>query len=152
MILPLEIMTSDPAKPVPKPETFRSHLPAIAAAGTVLAAVLGSLVGTAGTVAGMAIGSLVSGTCSWWAERGIRRPAAIAAARTGSRARAGQSGTGPAPREVRYWKGATNGPGSPSIGSSAKSADYLQSSPPTGQVRSTAAATALGPQWNRFGR
>src|SRR6266496_2152788 len=76
-------MTSDPAQPVPKPETFRSHLPAIAAAaaGTVLAAVLGSLIGAAGTVAGMAIGSLVSGTGSWWAERGIRRSAAIAAAR-----------------------------------------------------------------------
>jgi hypothetical protein len=76
-------MTSDPAQPVTKPETFRSHLPAIAAAaaGTVLAAVLGSLMGAAGTVAGMAIGSLVSGTCSWWAEQGIRRSAAIAAAR-----------------------------------------------------------------------
>src|SRR5260370_22880247 len=72
-------MTSDPAKP----QTSRSPLPAIAAAtgGTVLAAVLGSLVGIAGTVAGMAIGSLVSGTSSWWAERGIRRSAAIAAVR-----------------------------------------------------------------------
>jgi hypothetical protein len=29
----------------------------------------------------MVIGSLVSGTCSWWAERGIRRSAAVAAAR-----------------------------------------------------------------------
>jgi hypothetical protein len=79
----LEIMTSGLAQPVTKPETFRSHLPAIAAAaaGTVLAAALGSLVGAAGTVAGMAIGSLVSGTCSWWAERGIRRSAAITAAR-----------------------------------------------------------------------
>jgi hypothetical protein len=50
-------MTSDPSTPA----TFRSHLPAIAAAtgGTVLAAVLGSLMGIAGTVAGMAIGSLV---------------------------------------------------------------------------------------------
>ena len=76
-------MTSDPAQPVTKPETFRSHLPAIAAAaaGTLLAAVLGSLIGAAGTVAGMAIGSLVSGTCSWWAERGIRRSGAVAAAR-----------------------------------------------------------------------
>jgi len=83
-------MTSDPTQPVPEPETFRSHLPAIAAAaaGTVLAAVLGSLIGAAGTVAGMAIGSLVSGTCSWWAERGIRRSAAITAARaTAIRAR-----------------------------------------------------------------
>src|SRR5258708_40108136 len=72
-------MPSDPAKP----QSFRSHLPAIAAAtgGTVLAAVLGSLIGVAGTVAGMAIGSMVSGTSSWWAERGIRRSAAIAAAR-----------------------------------------------------------------------
>src|SRR5204863_4564222 len=81
--LSFEIMTSDPAQPVTKPETFRSHLPAIAAAaaGTLLAAVLGSLIGAAGTVAGMAIGSLVSGTCSWWAEQGIRRSGAVAAAR-----------------------------------------------------------------------
>ena len=86
MAVLLEIMTSDYAKPVSKPETFRSHLPAVAAAaaGTVLAAVLGSLMGTAGTVAGMAIGSVVSGTCSWWAEQGIRRSTAIAAARAGA--------------------------------------------------------------------
>lgn len=83
----LEIMTSDTAKPQPrqeaKRETFRSHLPAIiaATAGTVLAAILGSLIGTAGTIAGMVIGSIASGTCSWWAERGIRRSAAVAAAR-----------------------------------------------------------------------
>jgi hypothetical protein len=83
----LEIMTSDIAKPQTKPEakpeTFRSHVPAIAAAttGTVLAATLGSLIGAAGTIAGMVIGSLASGTCSWWAERGIRRSAALAAAR-----------------------------------------------------------------------
>ena len=82
-----EIMTSATAKPVTKPgakpETFRSHLPAIVAAttGTVLAAILGSLIGAAGTIAGMVIGSLASGTCSWWAERGIRRSAALAAAR-----------------------------------------------------------------------
>jgi hypothetical protein len=75
----LEIMTSAPTKP----ETFRSHLPAIVstAAGTVLAAVIGSLMSTAGTIVGMAIGSVVSGSCSWWAERGIRRSATIAAAR-----------------------------------------------------------------------
>jgi hypothetical protein len=83
----LENMTSDTAKPETKPqakpETFRSHLPAIVAAttGTVLAAVLGSLIGTAGTIVGMVIGSLSSGTCSWWAERGIRRSAALATAR-----------------------------------------------------------------------
>src|SRR6266702_5354499 len=80
-------MTSDTAKPQTKPqakpETFRSHLPAIAAAttGTVLAAILGSLIGAAGTIAGIVIGSLASGTASWWAERGIRRSAALAAAR-----------------------------------------------------------------------
>lgn len=80
-------MTSDTAKPettpAAKPESFRSHLPAIVAAttGTMLAAVLGSLIGAAGTIAGMVIGSLASGTCSWWAERGIRRSAALAAAR-----------------------------------------------------------------------
>lgn len=89
LTLTLEIMTSAPAQPVPEPKTFRSHLPAIAAAaGTVLAAVLGSLIGATGTVAGIAIGSLVSGTCSWWTEWGIRRSAAIAAARaTAIRAR-----------------------------------------------------------------
>lgn len=82
----LDIMTSD-TKPetVPgaKPESFRSHLPAIVAAttGTVLAAILGSLIGAAGTIAGIVIGSLASGTASWWAERGIRRSAALAAAR-----------------------------------------------------------------------
>jgi hypothetical protein len=80
-------MTSDIAKPQTtqeaRPETFRSHLPAIAAAtaGTVLAAVLGSLIGAAGTIAGVVIGSLASGTCSWWAERGIRRSTALATAR-----------------------------------------------------------------------
>jgi hypothetical protein len=85
--LPVEIMTSDIAKsetkPEAKPETFRSHLPAIVAAttGTVLAAILGSLIGAVGTIAGMVIGSLASGTCSWWAERGIRRSTALAAAR-----------------------------------------------------------------------
>ena len=80
-------MTSDTAnseiKPQAKAETFRSHLPAIVAAttGTVLAAILGSLIGAAGTIAGMVIGSLASGTASWWAERGIRRSAALATAR-----------------------------------------------------------------------
>jgi hypothetical protein len=84
----METMTSDTAKPETttpqtKPETFRSHLPAIVAAttGTVLAAILGSLIGTAGTIVGMVIGSLAAGTCSWWAERGIRRSAALATAR-----------------------------------------------------------------------
>jgi hypothetical protein len=74
-------MTNGTVKP--EPDTFRSHLPAIIAAttGTVLAAILGSLIGAAGTIAGMVIGSLASGTCSWWAERGIRRSAALAAAR-----------------------------------------------------------------------
>ena len=83
----LDIMTSDTATPETKPpappETFRSHLPAIVAAttGTVLAAILGSLIGAAGTIAGIVIGSLASGTASWWAERGIRRSAALATAR-----------------------------------------------------------------------
>jgi len=83
----LESMTSDTAKPEATPDTkresFRSHLPAIVAAttGTVLAAILGSLIGTAGTIVGMVIGSLASGTCSWWAERGIRRSTALASAR-----------------------------------------------------------------------
>jgi hypothetical protein len=85
---PLEIVTSNSVKPETvsdsaKPETFRSHLPAIAAAtsGTVLATVLGSLIGIAGTLVGIAVGSLLSGTISWWAERGFRRSAAVATAR-----------------------------------------------------------------------
>ena len=45
----------------------------------MLAAILGSLIGTAGTIAGVVIGRLASGTCSWWAERGIRRSTAVAA-------------------------------------------------------------------------
>jgi hypothetical protein len=81
-------MTTDSVKPEAvsdsaKPETFRSHLPAIAAAtaGTVLATVLGSLIGVAGTLVGITVGSLLSGTISWWTERGLRRSAAVATAR-----------------------------------------------------------------------
>jgi len=81
-------MTTDSVKPdtvsdSAKRETFRSHLPAIAAAtaGTVLATVLGSLIGVAGTLVGITIGSLLSGTISWWTERGLRRSAAVATAR-----------------------------------------------------------------------
>ena len=79
---------SDSARPdtasVPaKPESFRSHLPAIAAAtaGTLFATLLGSLIGVAGTLVGITIGSLLSGTISWWTERGLRRSAAVATAR-----------------------------------------------------------------------
>jgi hypothetical protein len=66
-----------------KPESFRSHLPAIAAAtaGTLLATILGSLIGVAGTLVGITTGSLLSGTISWWTERGLRRSAAVATAR-----------------------------------------------------------------------
>jgi hypothetical protein len=66
-----------------KPESFRSHLPAIAAAtaGTLFATVLGSLIGVAGTLVGITVGSLLSGTISWWTERGLRRSAAVATAR-----------------------------------------------------------------------
>jgi len=66
-----------------KPESFRSHLPAIAAAtaGTVLATILGSLIGVAGTLVGITMGSLLSGTISWWTERGLRRSAAVATSR-----------------------------------------------------------------------
>src|SRR5215475_11221488 len=83
----MDIMTSDIVKPETKPEakpdTFRSLLTAnvAAATGTVLAAILGSLIGAAGTIVGIVIGSLASGTASWWAERGIRRSAALATAR-----------------------------------------------------------------------
>jgi hypothetical protein len=71
-------MTSAPAKP----ETFRDHLPAIlgAAGGTLIVTVLGSWLGNTGTLIGVALGSLGSGTLSWWAERGIRRARAAAAA------------------------------------------------------------------------
>ena len=64
------------------PETFRSHLPALAAAatGTFIAAVAGShLFGTAGTKYALIGGSMISGTVSWWGERAIRRAHAIAA-------------------------------------------------------------------------
>ena len=47
----------------------------------MLAAVLGSLIGVAGTLVGIAVGSLLSGTISWWAERGLRRSAAVATVR-----------------------------------------------------------------------
>ena len=80
--------TSDSAGPdtvgaPARPESFRSHLPAIAAAtaGTLFATVLGSLIGVAGTLVGITIGSLLSGTISWWTERGLRRSAAVATAR-----------------------------------------------------------------------
>lgn len=71
-------MTSAPGKP----ETFRDHLPAIlgAAGGTLIVTVLGSWLGNTGTLIGVALGSLGSGTLSWWAERGIRRARATAAA------------------------------------------------------------------------
>ena len=51
---------------------------------------MGSLIGAADAIAGMVIGSPASGTCSWWAERGIRRSTVLAAARaetTGTRGR-----------------------------------------------------------------
>ena len=73
----------DPVGAPAKPESFRSHLPAIAAAtaGTLFATVLGSLIGVAGTLVGITVGSLLSGTISWWTERGLRRSAAVATAR-----------------------------------------------------------------------
>ena len=75
-------MTSAPASAPGKPETFRDHLPAIvgAAGGTIIVTVLGSWLGNTGTLIGVALGSLGSGTLSWWAERGIRRARAAAAA------------------------------------------------------------------------
>ena len=77
-------MTSAPVGAPGKPETFRDHLPAIlgAAGGTLLVTVLGSWLGNTGTLIGVALGSLGSGTLSWWAERGIRRARAAAAAAT----------------------------------------------------------------------
>lgn len=64
-------------------ENFLSHSPAIVAAavGTVFAAILGSFLGKTGTIAGMTAGSLISGSITWWAERGIRKSAAIAKAK-----------------------------------------------------------------------
>jgi len=66
-----------------EPETFRHHLPTLAAAsaGTVLAAVLGSFLGVAGTMAGMAAGSAISGTVAWFGDRFLRRSAQVAKAK-----------------------------------------------------------------------
>jgi len=65
------------------PEEFRDHLPAIVAAAVMTVAIsfLGSLLGSAGTIGGLALGSLLSGTGSWYGERGIRLAAAKAKAR-----------------------------------------------------------------------
>jgi hypothetical protein len=69
--------------PPETPETFRQHLPTLVAAsvGTVLAAVLGSYLGTAGTVFGLAAGSAVSGTATWFGDRALRRSAQLAKAK-----------------------------------------------------------------------
>jgi hypothetical protein len=66
------------------PETFRSHLPAMAgsALGILLSATLGShLFGPKGTALALIGGSLVSGTAAWWGERVIRRSHEVAKAR-----------------------------------------------------------------------
>lgn len=66
------------------PEKFRSHVPAMAGStiGGLLTAVLGShLFGALGTGAGLVLGSCLSGTVSWWAERGIRRSQEITRAK-----------------------------------------------------------------------
>jgi hypothetical protein len=75
------------------PETFRSHVPAMAGstAGALLSAVIGShLFGALGTGAGLIIGSAISGTISWWAERGIRRSQEIAKAKLTAARRKGR--------------------------------------------------------------
>jgi hypothetical protein len=75
--------------PIPAPdkkekkESFRDHLPAVvaAASGAILSAILGSFLGKAGTLIGLAAGSMISGSVTWWVERGIRKSAAIARAK-----------------------------------------------------------------------
>jgi hypothetical protein len=65
-------------------ETFRAHLPALAASilGTLTATILAShLFGTSGTRYGLLFGGLISGTISWWAERGIRNSQELAKAK-----------------------------------------------------------------------
>lgn len=65
------------------PEKFTDHMPALIAAAAVTVGVsfLGSYLGTAGTIGGLALGSLLSGTGSWYGERGLRLAAAKAKAR-----------------------------------------------------------------------
>jgi len=71
-----------------QPETFRSHVPAIAGAviGTLVSAVVGShLFGVAGTRYALVIGSVVTGSASWWGERAIRKSNEIARAKMEAR-------------------------------------------------------------------
>jgi hypothetical protein len=64
-------------------ERFRDHAPAVAATAimTIAVTVGTSYLGVAGTLAGLAAGSLISGAGAWWAEKAIRRSAAVTAAR-----------------------------------------------------------------------
>ncbi len=74
--------------PEKKPETFTSHVPAIAGAviGTLVSAVVGSnLFGVAGTRYALVIGSVVTGSASWWGERAIRKSNEIARAKMEAR-------------------------------------------------------------------
>lgn len=75
-----------------KPETFRSHLPALAGSliGTLLSAIVGSHIGGAlGTRYALIFGAFISGSASWWAERAIRRSQAVAKARYEAKKRRG---------------------------------------------------------------
>lgn len=76
-----------------KPETFRSHLPALAGSliGTLLSAVIGSHVGGAlGTRYALIFGAFISGSASWWAERAIRRSHEITKAKVTAARRRGR--------------------------------------------------------------
>ena len=74
-------MSEEAPKP---PETFRSHLPALAGSvtGTLIAAIIGSHVfGPSGTKYALLGGSCLSGSASWWTERAIRRSHDLAKAK-----------------------------------------------------------------------
>lgn len=82
-----------PEPPAPeKKETFAAHLPAViaSAAVTVGMTFLASFLGTAGTLGGLLLGPVITGTGSWYGERGIRLAAARAKARREAAARRGR--------------------------------------------------------------
>lgn len=66
-----------------KKEGFTAHLPTIVAAavGALIVSILSSFLGKAGTLIGLMAGSMLSGTVTWYTERGIRKSAAIAKAK-----------------------------------------------------------------------
>jgi hypothetical protein len=67
-----------------RPERFSSHLPTFAASAgaAVIAPLALGYLGIAGTVAGTVAGTALAGMVTWWADRALRRSAALARART----------------------------------------------------------------------